>query len=259
MVDRPRASKSRRAAPREAPPGADEAAFLAAYRAKVFPRPSVTVDLLVFTILDADLKLLLVRRKEPPFAGAWALPGGFVRAGDTFADQGEDLEAAARRELSEETGLPAGQLFLAQLGAFGKAYRDPRTRVITVAYTALVRPDLAPFVHAGSDAAAAGWCSVRELDARTLAFDHAEIVAAGLARLRDRVESSTLAFELVPATFTIAELRAVFEVIKGARYDPGNFRRRFLRLVEDGVIEPAPGKRVTSSKPAKVYRFVRRG
>lgn len=239
--------------------GATEAAYLAAYRKKVYPRPSVTVDLLIFTILDADLKLLLIRRKEPPFAGAWALPGGFVRVGDTFTDQGEDLDSAARRELSEETGLPVGQLFLEQLGAFGKAYRDPRTRVITVAYMALIRPDLAPFVHAGSDAAEAGWCSVRELDARELAFDHAEIVAAGIARLREHVERSTIAFELVPATFTIAELRAVFEVILGTPYDPGNFRRRFLRLVEDGAIEPAPGKRVTTSKPAKVYRFKRRG
>lgn len=237
---------------------AAEAAYLAAYREKVYPRPAVTVDLVIFTILDADLKLLLIRRKEPPFAGAWALPGGFVRVGDTFADQGEDLEAAARRELNEETGLPAEQLFLEQLAAFGEANRDPRTRVITVAYTALIRPDLAPFVHAGSDAAAAGWCSVRELEARELAFDHAAIVAAGVARLRERVERSTVAFELVPATFSIAELRAVFEVINGTPYDPGNFRRRFLRLVEDGVVEPAPGKRVTSSKPAKVYRFKRR-
>jgi 8-oxo-dGTP diphosphatase len=258
MAERSRKKKPRHKTQRKPAANAEEAAYLAEYRKKAYPRPSVTVDLLVFTILDADLKLLLIRRKEPPFAGDWALPGGFIKVGDTFEDQGEDLETAARRELSEETSLPTDRLFLEQLGAFGKAYRDPRTRVITVAYTALVRPDLAPFVHAGSDAAAAGWCSIAELGARALAFDHAEIVAAGIARLRERVEQSAIAFELVPPTFTIAELRAVFEVIKGAPYDPGNFRRRFLRLVEDGTIQPAPGKRVTSSRPAKVYRFKHR-
>ncbi|MCC6748458.1 MAG: NUDIX hydrolase [Deltaproteobacteria bacterium] len=235
----------------------EEQAFLAAYRAQVYPRPAVTVDLAIFTLLDADLKLLLIRRKEHPFRGRWALPGGFVRVGDTFDDQGEDLDAAARRELAEETGLPAERLFLEQLHTFGRAGRDPRTRVISVAYTALIRPDLAPFVHAGSDAAEAGWCSTGEIAARALAFDHDEIVALALARLRERVEHGDAAFELVPPAFSVAELRAVHEAIKGTAYDPGNFRRRFLRLLEDGTIEEAPGKRVTGARPAKVYRFRR--
>jgi 8-oxo-dGTP diphosphatase len=233
-----------------------ERAFLAKYEPGDYPRPAVAVDLVVLTIVDADLKVLLIRRGEPPWKGAWALPGGFVRVGDGKRDQGEDLDAAAVREVEEETRLSARDLFLEQLGAFGRAGRDPRMRVISVAYYALVRPDLAPLVRGGGDAAAACFTSLGEQP--RLAFDHAEIIAAALARVRDRIDDSRLAFELVPPTFTIPELRAVFEVVKGRRYDPGNFRRRFQRLLDDGLIERAPGKRVTASKPAVVYRFVRR-
>ena len=233
--------------------------FLEEYRreGKKFPKPSVTVDIVVLTNIDADLKVLLIRRKGPPFRGSWALPGGFVRVGDAFDDQGEDLDEAAHRELAEETGLPRGSAFLEQLQAFGKAGRDPRMRIISVAFYALVRPDLAPFVRAGTDAAEADWVSVAELHARPLAFDHSEMIRAALTRVREKLESTNIAFELVPKTFSIAELRAVFEVIHGEAYDPGNFRRRFNRLLEDGVIEQAPGKRITGSRPAKVYRFKR--
>jgi 8-oxo-dGTP diphosphatase len=222
-----------------------------------YPRPAVTVDLVIFTVLDADLKILLVRRGEPPFRGAWALPGGFVRVG-RGDDQGEDLEAAAHRELMEETGLPEGRIFLEQLQAFGRAGRDPRLRVITVAYYALVRPDLVPLVRAGSDAADARWLSVAaETAALELAFDHRAILDAALVRLRDTIDRTPIAFELVPPTFTIAELREVHEAIKGAGYDPGNFRRRFVRMLADGVISQAPGRRHTATKPSRVYRFER--
>jgi 8-oxo-dGTP diphosphatase len=216
----------------------------------------VTVDLVIFTLLDADLKVLLVRRREPPFRGELALPGGFVRIGDGDLP-GEDLDAAAARELTEETGLPARALYLEQLYTFGEVNRDPRGRVITVAYFALVRPDLAPFVVAGGDADAAGWLSVGEALGSSLAFDHRRILEKALARLRQRVGDSAIAFELVPSTFTVAELRAVYDCIEGVENDAGNFRRKFLRLVEDGVLEPAPGKRLTGRKPAAVYRFRR--
>lgn len=223
------------------------------------PRPCVAVDLVIFTILDADLKLLLVHRSAPPFKGSLALPGGFVRVGPSSQNQGEDLEEAARRELKEETGLDPAAVFLEQLYTFGKSHRDPRTRVISVAYYALVGPDLAPIVRAGGDATEAGWVSVSALAEDGLAFDHDEILAVALERIRGKIDYSDIAFELVPPTFTIPELRAVHEVVKSVVYDPGNFRRRFQRMMTDGIIEEAPGKRVTVSKPARVYRFKRRG
>lgn len=237
---------------------AAEKSFLEAYSAEDFPRPSVTVDIVIFTIIDADLRVLLIERENHPFQGALALPGGFLRVGDTAEDQGEDLEAAAERRLYEETRLPEGSVFLEQLFTFGRAGRDPRTRVITVAYYALVRPDLAPFVAAGEDAASVAWTSVEDLRPKQLAFDHAEILDVALERIRGKVDYADIAFELVPKTFTIAELRSVHEAIKGHSYDPGNFRRRFNRMMTDGVIEKAKGKRITASKPAQVYRFRRK-
>jgi 8-oxo-dGTP diphosphatase len=240
-----------------------EQRFLATYRPEKYPRPAVTVDIVILTIVDADAKVLLVKRKEHPCKDQWALPGGFVRVADGprdsrgVKDQGEDLEAAAERELAEETSLPRGSAYLEQLAAFGRAGRDPRMRVISVAYYALVRPTLVPLVRGGGDASDAKWFSVSELDRASLAFDHGDMLTAALTRARTRIDESSIAFELVPETFTIPELRAVYEVIKGAPQDAGNFRKRFFRMMDDGVLEPAPGKRVTASKPAKVYRFRR--
>jgi 8-oxo-dGTP diphosphatase len=221
------------------------------------PRPFVSVDLVVLTILDATLRVLLVRRKLDPFAGQWALPGGFVRVGRTPNSQGEDLDQAAARELNEETSLTSEQVYLEQLHTFGNAGRDPRGRVITVAYYALVRPDLAPQVKAGGDAAEAQWFEVSQIALLNLAFDHHEIVETTLGRIREKLDSTDIAFDLVPATFTIPELRHVFGIVLGKPIDPGNFRRSFNRWVEDGRIEKAPGKRITTSKPAAVYRFRR--
>jgi len=235
----------------------DEGRFLAEYRRKARPGPAVTVDLVVFTVRDADLKLLLIKRKAHPFRGEWALPGGFVRVGDSYLDQGEDVEAAAHRELAEETGLPSGAAYLEQLYTFGRAGRDPRMRVISVAWYALIRPDLAPIVTAGSDAVEARWWSLTALPA-PLAFDHDEILQTALDRVRGKIDYAPIAFDLVPETFTIAELRAVYEAIKGAGYDPGNFRRRFKRMLTDGVVVQAPGKRHTTRRPATVYSFVGR-
>lgn len=230
---------------------------VASYRARAsrYARPSVTVDLAIFTVLEGHLQLLLIERAEEPFAGAWALPGGFVRVGDAFEDRGEDLETAARRELVEETGLELHDAWLEQVGAFGHPDRDPRMRIISVAHGALVPPALAPRIGAGSDAADARWFAAHDLP--TLAFDHAAIVSAALAHLRRRLEDSAIAFELVPERFTVAELREVYEAILGEPQDAGNFRRRFRRLESDGVVEATEEQRATSTKPARLYRFRR--
>ena len=211
------------------------------------PRPSLTVDMVVLTVLDdgprASLRCLLVRRGLAPFLGALALPGGFVRVGDGHRDKGESVDDAARRELEEETGLPPRALRLEQIGAFGRPYRDPRRRVITVAYAALVRPEVARFTRAGSDAATALWLDVEEAKRAQLAFDHAEILAAALARVRADLWRSTAVFHLVPATFTIPELRRAHELVLGQPVDAPNFHRKLRALVDDGVVAPAPGKR----------------
>lgn len=235
--------------------GDDEKAFLSSYRPKDYPRPAVAVDLVVITILDAKLRVLLIKRQDHPFKGAWALPGGFVRVAEGQKEQGEDLDAAASRELTEETGLTADRVFLEQLYTFGRAGRDPRMRVISVAHYALVRPDLAPLVRAGGDAAHAEWVLAEGIHKLELAFDHRQIVDKALERIRGKLEYSNIAFDLVPTTFTIPELRSVHAIVLGKEMDPGNFRRRFNRMLEDGVLEKAPGKRITTSKPATVYRF----
>ncbi len=240
----------------------EEQKFLDEYRAGDFPRPSVTVDLVILTVVDKELRILLVQRSEHPFKGRWALPGGFVRVKDDRKDQGEDLDAAAARELEEETGLAsgaAGRIFLDQVRAFGKPGRDPRMRVISVAYFALVRPTLVPLIRAGGDVSSARWFPINEVPRDMLAFDHGEILDAALARARLDLDRTAIAFELVPETFTIQELRAVHEAIRGEPLDPGNFRKKFLRMIEDGLIDAARGKRPTVSKPASVYRFVREG
>jgi 8-oxo-dGTP diphosphatase len=223
-----------------------------------FQQAFITVDLVIFTILDADVKVLLIQRRAEPFLGGWALPGGFLRS-DEAGGAGEDLEAAARRELKEETGLSPERIYLQQLGAYGRPDRDPRGRVLSVAYYALLRPDLAPFVAAGGDAANATWHSLSELDRITLAFDHGEMIRDARSRLVESLGAGDIAFELVPPTFTIPELRAVYDVITGKSHDPGNFRRKVQAMVGDGAIEQAPGKRITGGKPAAVYRFVAGG
>lgn len=221
-----------------------------------WPRPLVAVDVAAFTVLESDLKVLLIERGLAP--RSTALPGGFVRCGDVVVDQGEDLEAAARRELREETRLEdglIGQVRLRQAGAFGAPDRDPRARVISVGWMALVRPELAAFVRAGSDAAEARWVGVADAGALTLAFDHQRILAACLARLRRDLWEGDVARELVPRAFTVAELRAVVDAVVGAPSDAANFRRRVRGLVEDGVIVEVAGHRVTARRPAQVYAF----
>lgn len=227
-----------------------------------YPRPLVAVDVAAFTVLDADLKVLLIQRGLPP--RALALPGGFVRCGDVVQDQGEDIDEAARRELLDETRLPlstdgAGGVPLVQVGVFGAPERDARARVIAVAYLAVVPPELAAFVRAGSDAAAVAWYRVAELEGVPLAFDHSDIVSCALERLRRDVDETAMARALVPAAFSVAELRAAVDAVRGVRADPGNFRRRFRHLLDDGVVQRAPGRRVTGRRQASVFAFTAAG
>jgi 8-oxo-dGTP diphosphatase len=225
-------------------------------KAKRHPRPLVAVDVVAVTVLESDCKVLLIRRGIPPQQQQLALPGGFVRCGDVVVDQGEDLRDAARRELREETRVDVEVAHLLPVKAFGAPLRDPRTRVISVAFLAVVRPEVAAWVRAGSDAAAVVWTSVSALADTRLAFDHDEIAAACLDRLRRDIDENARA--LVPRAFAMAELRAAVDAVTGAKSDPGNFRRRFLRLVDDGVVEPAEGHKVTTRRPAAVWRYTDR-
>ena len=223
-----------------------------------YPRPLVAVDIAALTVLDADLKVLLIQRGLPP--RTLALPGGFVRCGDAKDQQGEDLDEAARRELLDETRLPLdvtglGRVPLVQVGVFGAPDRDPRARVIAVAYLAVVPPELAAFVRAGSDAAAVAWYRVAELPAVPLAFDHGDIVRRALKHLRRDVDETAIARALVPATFSVAELRAAVDAVRGCAVDPGNFRRRFRRLLDDGLVQRRPGRRITGRRQAEVFAF----
>jgi 8-oxo-dGTP diphosphatase len=234
-----------------------EAEFLSHYQPGAYARPSVAVDIAILTIVDAELRVLLIERAEHPFKGAMALPGGFLRVGDGHRNQGEHLDAAAARELEEETGLKPADAYLEQLRAFGDAGRDPRMRVVTIAYYALIRPDLVASVQAGGDAVSANWHAVHALKPRELAFDHYAILSAAVARIAAEIDTAPIAASLVAKTFTIPELREVHAVLKGEAQDPGNFRRKFERMLQDGIVALAEGKRETVSKPAAVYRFVK--
>ncbi|MFT4189753.1 MAG: NUDIX domain-containing protein [Aeromicrobium sp.] len=203
---------------------------------------AVAVDLVILTIRDGRLHALTVRRAVEPHAGGWALPGGFVL-------DGESLEAAALRELAEETGVTGRDVHLEQLATFGDPDRDPRGRVLSVAYLALAA-DL-PDPQAGSDAAEARWTPVEELPG--LAFDHDRIVAVGLERARAKLEYSALATAFCPPVFTIAELRRVYEAVWGATIDPRNFHRKVSKT--PGFVTPT-GQTTTrdGGRPARLYR-----
>lgn len=206
-----------------------------------YPRPALTVDVVIFTLRDRRLSVLLVQRGSPPFAGMWALPGGFVL-------MDESLEQAALRELEEETGV--GRAYLEQLYTFGDPGRDPRGRVVTVVYFALI-PAGAPFrAEGGGDAGKAGWFAADDLP--QMAFDHAEIAAYALRRLRYKLEYSAAGFELLPEEFTLSELQRTYELILGETLDKRNFRRRIL---EAGVIEETDHFRGGDGRPARLFRY----
>ena len=182
----------------------------------------LATDLVILTVRDGRLQVLLIRRGIPPYQGRWALPGGVVRPD-------EDLETTARRELAEETGLAADRIHLEQVATYGAPDRDPRGRVVSVAYLALV-PDL-PAPVAGSDAASASWVDAAEVldDAGRLAFDHHRILADGVERARAKLEYSPLATAFCPPEFTISELRGVYEAVWGIPLDPRNFHRKVTK------------------------------
>ena len=204
------------------------------------PHPAVTVDIVIFTIRERKLKLLLIRRGGQPYLGKWALPGGFVH-------MDESLEDAARRELEEETGV-AG-VFLEQLYTFGRPDRDPRERVITVAYYALVPSDRLQ-LRAASDAEAVGWFAMDELPA--LAFDHAAIVKNAHERLVAKLDYSTIAFAFMPDKFTLSDLQEVYETILQEEMDKRNFRKWVLALEQ--IEETDEERRGGTHRPARLYR-----
>jgi len=210
------------------------------------PAMSVAVDLAIFTVSDDELQVLLIERGKQPFLGQPALPGGYLR-------DGEVLKQAALRELGEETGIDGRPLHLQQLGAYSDPCRDPRGRVISVAYLAL-GPDL-PAPTAGTDACAAYWTPVAiALDHATrLAFDHFEILRDALERARSQLEYTTVATAFCPEPFTISDLRHVYEAVWGLPLDPSNFRRKVTKA--ERFIEPTGGQRLPAlGRPAALYR-----
>ncbi|NUS15161.1 MAG: NUDIX hydrolase [Streptomyces sp.] len=269
--------------------GRAERDFLAGYDPRAFDPIAVTVDVVALTLRAGRLQVLAVRRGGPPYAGRWALPGGFVRAGR------ESLDEAAARELAEETGLDAaalGRVHLEQLGSYGSPARDPRMHVVSVAYLAFA-PDL-PDARPGGDAAGAGWLPVEAIaeaiapaeqpftlrarpfeqgrpagtygggtgrrpdpaDAAGLAFDHGAILADGLERARAKIEYTPLATAFLGETFTVSELRAVYETVWGAPLHAGNFHRKVLSV--PGFVEPTGETAARSGSRggprAKLYR-----
>jgi 8-oxo-dGTP diphosphatase len=199
----------------------DEGTFLANYDPTAYPAVAVTVDVVALTIREGALCVLLVERGQPPFLGRQALPGGFVQA--------ETLDAAALRELAEETGLRPGEgalarVHLEQLRSYGAPERDPRMRVISIAYLAFA-PGL-PDPRPGGDAAGAAWVPLASLAPETLAFDHGTILSDGVERARAKLEYTPLATAFVGSEFTIAELRAVYAAVWGDDLHAGNFHRK---------------------------------
>jgi 8-oxo-dGTP diphosphatase len=217
------------------------------YDPSQFPAFAVTVDVVVLTMADGLLQILLVCRGEAPFEGMWAIPGGFKRPAET-------LDEAARRELVEETGVDAASL-LTQFGAYGDPQRDPRMNVVTIAYLAVLRDVGA--VASGADAAAAALIPVSDVlkGKVDLAFDHLQIVRDAIERVRKELELTGIATAFVGPTFTLAELRAVYEAVWGVQLDAANFRRRVV--TEEGWVIPT-GRRArpgpAGGRPAELYR-----
>lgn len=211
------------------------------YDASKYERPSVTVDVVMMSLRHHDLQVLLVKRRSWPFEGMWAIPGGFI-------NMNESLEEAAKRELQEETGVQ--DVYLEQLYTFGAPGRDPRTRVITVVYFALLDADRLQ-VKAADDAANVGWFSVYQLP--SLAFDHDKILQYTLDRLRGKLDYTTIAFNLLPEQFTLRELQRVYEIILHRELDKRNFRKKILST---GILEDTGGKKMEGThRPARLYRF----
>jgi 8-oxo-dGTP diphosphatase len=208
-----------------------------------YPHPAVTTDVVLFTIRDNALTLLLIQRKNPPYQGKWSLPGGFLEID-------EDLECCAKRELQEETGIEG--IYLEQLGTFGHPQRDPRERVISVTYFALT-----PSVHlnpeASSDAAKTAWFPICRLP--DLAFDHATIITQAQEHLITRLRDTTLAFQMLPNTFTLSQLQSVYEILLNENLDKRNFRKGIL--ARNIIQETGDYSRQGNHRPAKTYQVIK--
>ncbi len=205
--------------------------------------PLVTVDIIIFTVMEKDLKVLLIKREIDPFKEKWAMPGGFIKID-------EPLEEAAKRELYEETSVK--DVYLEQLYTFGGIGRDPRARVITVSYFALINSNEVK-IKASSDASDVRWYAVKQLP--ELAFDHRKIIEYALKRLRWKLEYTTVAFKLLPEKFTLTQLQEVYEIIFDKELDKRNFRKKILSL---GLVkETKETQKEVSHRPAKIYSFNR--
>lgn len=215
-------------------------------KSEEFPTPSVTVDIITFSIKDNNLKVLLIKRGIEPFKDKWAIPGGFVRIK-------ESLEEAAKRELEEETGVK--EVYLEQLYTFGELNRDPRGRVITVSYFALISAEKSEQeLKATTDASEAKWFSVKELP--ELAFDHSSILKYAMKRLRWKFEYTTLAFSLLPKKFTLTQLQKLYEIVFDRKFDKRNFRKKIRSL--DLITPTREIQKDVSNRPPKLYSFKKR-
>ncbi|MBS3122700.1 NUDIX hydrolase [Candidatus Woesearchaeota archaeon] len=203
----------------------------------------IAVDAVVFTILHNQLKLLLIKRKNEPFKGKFALPGGFV-------ERDENLEDAAKRELEEETGVK--NIFLKKMHAFGDVGRDPRGRVISIPFLALIDAEELK-LHATDDAELAKWGSVDSLPKHELAFDHKEIIKEALGLLRFELKETNIAFEIMPKRFTLTELQRAYEIILDKQLDKRNFRKQIFEL--SLLKEHSETKMEGAHRPAKLFSF----
>ena len=206
-----------------------------------YPRAALTVDCVVFGFDEGELKVLLIQRALDPFKGKWALPGGFVRVDETLDD-------AARRELEEEAGLKG--VFLEQLYTFGTVDRDPRERVVSVAYYSLVKL-AAHETKAATDAADAKWFPISQLP--KLGFDHANIVSTALARLKGKVQYQPIGFELLPPKFTLSQLQHLYEAVLETDLDKRNFRKKVLGF--SLLVALKETRMFGRHRPAQLFRF----
>jgi 8-oxo-dGTP diphosphatase len=222
-----------------------EKKFLKEYDIAKFERPSVTVDLVIFTVIDNELKVLLIKRGMPPFEGYWALPGGFVRID-------ESLREAARRELKEETGINPDEFYLEQLYTFGEPKRDPRARVITVAHYALVDSrKIKPYVTGMEEIKAVQWHHAHNLPEK-LAFDHKDIINYAITRLKYKLEYTAVGLELLPEFFTLTDLQKLYEEILNEKLDKRNFRKKIFSM---DIIEATKQFKKGGHRPAMLYKF----
>ncbi|MCP4503588.1 MAG: NUDIX hydrolase [Deltaproteobacteria bacterium] len=224
-------------------------------KSRSFQHPALTVDLVVLAQREGGLSVLLVKRGAHPFAGSWALPGGFVKVGEA-ADP--SLEHAARRALQKETGLDADDVELMQIRTFDAPQRDPRMRVIITVFAALLKPEWLPFLRAGDHEHEAVFHPIQTIrsDEISLAFDHQHILHLTLERCKRELSNSDFAFSLLRHAFTVSELRSVISGLSGQVLDAANFQRRVKKLLNEGRVIKTGEYRTTSRKPAALYRFV---